>query len=264
MKNISLFAKITILVAVLAVSCGIVAFVGVRQLARAHERLEVIVNDASRSARLASMVRVELLRSIRAEKNAVMVEDKVKATEFADHARQALVRLDKELAELQSIVEANPATPEGKALLDFDRALDEFVRNGKEVLRLAVVKSNGEAKFDPPQGPLRARARSRGLLRQSGRARRGCRSCGNDETGSRRTPGGEGCCWRRGDGPVLGPAVPPGAPRGGGYRAGTQPAGHGGSVARGRASGEPSQSFVATERERALARNVRAGSARGG
>lgn len=146
MKNFSLFAKIAILVAVLALSTAIVAFVGLRQLARTQARLETLVNSASRSARLASMVRVELLRSIRAEKNAVLVGDKARAAEFAEGARQALARLEKQLGELQTLVEANPATPEGRALLDFDRTLDEFARNQKEVLRLAVIKSNGDGK----------------------------------------------------------------------------------------------------------------------
>ncbi len=133
MKNVSLFAKISLLVAVLVVAGGIIAFVGIRELAG--------LDQASRAIMTASAARIELLRSVRAEKNAVLSPDKKAAGEFADKARHSLAELGRQRAELRGLVDLSPTAEEGVALTDFDRAIDEFEKNQKAVLELAVVKS---------------------------------------------------------------------------------------------------------------------------
>ena len=95
---------------------------------------------------LAAEARVALLSAIRAEKNAILVSDKSQASEFADQARRHLGRMREVSGELGKLVGANIATAEGKAMLDLDRAVDEFERNQKEVLNLAVTKSNTDGK----------------------------------------------------------------------------------------------------------------------
>ena len=146
MKNISMAGKIGILVAVFVLFGGFIAVVGVRQLAKSHDQLQSLVNRDSEALITASAMRIEVLRSLRAEKNAVLARDKGQAGEWADKARQAAQRLNQLRADVARITDANPATREGKALGDFDRAIDEFGRNQKEVLRLAVVKSNLDGK----------------------------------------------------------------------------------------------------------------------
>lgn len=141
MKNISLATKIGILVGVLVLSGGTIAVVGVRQLARAHAQTEGLVDVTSPARRLASAMRIELLRAARAEKNAILTPDKNLAVEFAEQARHALENIKPQRAEIARLLDLNPATREGQAIADFDRALDDFLQNQKDVLRLAVVKS---------------------------------------------------------------------------------------------------------------------------
>jgi methyl-accepting chemotaxis protein len=146
MKNISLATKIAILVAVLVVSGGTIAVVGVRQLAKSHDQLQTLVDRDSDAIIMASAMRIELLRAVRSEKNAVLARDKSQAAEWADKARQAERKLNQLRADVARVVDANTATREGKALADFDRADDDFEKNQKEVLRLAVVKSIADGK----------------------------------------------------------------------------------------------------------------------
>lgn len=146
MKNISLAAKIGILVGILVLSGGTIAVVGVRQLARSNEQLGIMVDITSPARRLASALRIDLLLAVRAEKNAVLTGDKSRAAEFADTARQRMGTLHEHRAEIARLLDGNPATREGKALADFDRALEDFQKNQKEVLRLAVVKSVEDGK----------------------------------------------------------------------------------------------------------------------
>jgi methyl-accepting chemotaxis protein len=146
MKNISLAAKIAILVAVLVLSGGTIAVVGVRQLAKSHDQLQTLIDRDSDAIIMASAIRIELLRAVRSEKNAVLARDKGQAGEWADKTRQAMKRLAQLRADIARLVDASTATREGKALADFDRTVDDFEKNQKEVLRLAVVKSNDDGK----------------------------------------------------------------------------------------------------------------------
>jgi methyl-accepting chemotaxis protein len=146
MKNISLAAKITILVAVLVISGGTIAVVGIRQLAKSHDQLQTLVDRDSDAIIMASGMRIELLRAVRSEKNAVLARDKSQSAEWAAKASQAAQKLNQLRADIAHLVDANTASSEGKALADFDRAVDDFGKNQKDVLRLAVVKSNADGK----------------------------------------------------------------------------------------------------------------------
>ena len=80
-------------------------------------------------------------RRQRAEKNAVIVQDKGRGAEHANaarsHLRQSILLQD----ELTKLVGADLATPEGKIVSELGRAMSDFESNQKEVLQLAVVKS---------------------------------------------------------------------------------------------------------------------------
>lgn len=141
MKNLSLAVKMAMLVAVLIATSVTIAIVGVGQLAGLDTRFESLVHSTGRALRLAAEARVALLASVRNEKNAILVPEKSRAAEFADGARQHFNRLNQLRGELSKLVGANVATPEGKAVLDLDRSVEEFEKNQKEVLRCAVIKS---------------------------------------------------------------------------------------------------------------------------
>ncbi len=146
MKNLRLSVKVGILVAVLLATTVAITVVGVAQLGRLVDQFRLLADTVGPQMFLAGEARVLLLAAVRAEKNAVLVTEKERATEFADEARRSLGRLKEVCGELAKLAGANIATPEGKAIMDLDRAVEEFEKNQKEVLRLAVIKSNVDGK----------------------------------------------------------------------------------------------------------------------
>src|SRR5262245_21336847 len=106
------------------------------QLTRLAQRFDVMVNVTSRAIFLTGDGRIELLTAIRGEKNAMLMPDKARGQEFAELGRQSIVRLKQDASELESLVGTNPATPEGKAVSELGRAIDDFEKNDTELLRL--------------------------------------------------------------------------------------------------------------------------------
>lgn len=145
MKNLRLSTKIGLLVAVLLLTVVTVAMVGVVQLTRLSERFDAMATVTNRAILLTGDGRIELLTAIRGEKNAMLMPDKVRSEEFADLARQSIGRMKQDAAELESLVGTNPATVEGRAVSELGRAIDDFEKVDTELLRLAVVKSEGDA-----------------------------------------------------------------------------------------------------------------------
>jgi methyl-accepting chemotaxis protein len=84
---------------------------------------------------------VELLIAVRAEKNTVLATSPEQAEEFAHLAREHLRRLKELRQNVAEQVSGDPGTREGQALASFDRGLEDFEKNMREVLRLAVTKS---------------------------------------------------------------------------------------------------------------------------
>ncbi|MFO0874222.1 MAG: methyl-accepting chemotaxis protein [Phycisphaerales bacterium] len=142
MKNLSIGVKMGILVAVLLATALTIAAVGVTQLNRLKNEFDNLVETTSRAMMLASEARSELFMAVRAEKNAILVPEKAAAAESAEVARQHLGRVKELRGDLVKLVGANQATTEATALADLDRGLDDFEKNQKELLRLAVIKSN--------------------------------------------------------------------------------------------------------------------------
>jgi methyl-accepting chemotaxis protein len=144
-KNLKLSVKVAILVAVLLITVAVVAVVGVVQLTRLDARFDQMANTTSRAVWLSGDARIELLTVVRNEKNAILTTDKIKATEFAEQARQGIARLKEISNQMESLVGSNTGSPEGRAISELGRANDDFEKNDVELLALAVLKSNVQA-----------------------------------------------------------------------------------------------------------------------
>lgn len=146
MKNLRLSVKMGILVAVLLLTTATIAGVGVRQLWRLVDQFRALAESTGREMILAAEGRVELLSAVRAEKNATLSEDKAQAAEFAEQGRRHLTRLQAVQDELVKLTGFALSGTEGKSVVELDEAIHEFEKNQKEVLRLAMIKSNTEGK----------------------------------------------------------------------------------------------------------------------
>jgi methyl-accepting chemotaxis protein len=140
-KNLSMAMKMGILVVLLLATALTIAAVSVRELSHLTTQFGVAVNTTGRQMLLAEECRVALLAAVRAEKNAVLVSDKAQAAEFAKLARENLQKANTLRDEMASVA----GTDQDKDLVELGRSLDEFAKNQKEVLRLAVIKSNLDA-----------------------------------------------------------------------------------------------------------------------
>jgi methyl-accepting chemotaxis protein len=145
-KNLKLSMKVGLLVVVLLATALIIGAVGVVQLTRLDGQFTRVVDTTGREIMLAYDCRVALLNSLRAAKNAIIDPDKAKAAEFGHSALENFKQAQDLQAKLVGIAGTNPGTKEGKALLDLGAALDEFEKGQKEIVRLAELKSNTEAR----------------------------------------------------------------------------------------------------------------------
>lgn len=99
---------------------------------------------------------IDLLRSVEAEKSAVMAITDQESQEFADQTRQAIRAVEDGRRQLQPLLESDPQPDEFKLIQDFDRAWAELRQVDDQVLDLAVQNSN-----------LKAMALAQGQARQA-------------------------------------------------------------------------------------------------
>src|SRR5436309_1663820 len=118
MKNLRLAIKIGILVVVMALTSVAIAIVGVRQLGKSNDQLNTLTDMTAGALTTTANARIELLRSLRWEKNAILVHDKAQAAEFAELARHDMDATAELRARLSSLVEAGMSNSEQKALSD--------------------------------------------------------------------------------------------------------------------------------------------------
>lgn len=142
MNRISLKTKIGILVAILTATIVAVAAVGGLQLARTNAQIQGMVNVTNRALDATSQLRIALLRAIRAEKNAVLSPDDKQSAQFVQLARTYSTEIDKQLPQLQDLLDATADAAERQQLDDFKRAWQAFAANQREVLDLALLNTN--------------------------------------------------------------------------------------------------------------------------
>ena len=142
MNRISLKAKIGILVAILIATTLAVAVVGGLQLARTNSLIQELANVTNRAMETTTSVRIALLRSIRAEKNAVIAPTDTETVQFVSEARKTGEEVQSLLPGLQDLTDRSTNGGEQQQLAEFNRAWQAFAANQKEVLALAVQNTN--------------------------------------------------------------------------------------------------------------------------
>lgn len=142
MRNIRLRGKLAILVGVLLVTVVIVAAVGLTQLSKLNDKVQEMVTKSGPRILIASNMRIGLLQSVRAEKNAVLAPDLARSADFARIAEESNREVEELLVELTRLVGSDVATPEAQELANFQRNWETFQENQREILQLAKVNSN--------------------------------------------------------------------------------------------------------------------------
>src|SRR5262249_14806153 len=143
MKNLSFIYKMGIVIGVLVLTAVIITAVGLYQLDRLNTQVQRLVDVSAKGLHTIAEMRVDQMDAVRYEKNAVLSSSDEDSRRFADQSRQAGERVEARRDELLKLVEAHP---EDRALADeYLRNWDDFKKQEKEILRLAVLNTNAKA-----------------------------------------------------------------------------------------------------------------------
>lgn len=125
---------------------------------RSNLHLADLLNIRAKKAEVLSRMRADLLRSVEAEKDAVMADTDESSLAFADASRQAAQSLDRDRQELGLLMEKDYSERETGLLREFDRCATELKEVDRVILDLAVKNTNIKAmklSFGPGSAALR-------------------------------------------------------------------------------------------------------------
>ena len=92
-----------------------------------------------------SALRINFLKSIEAEKLAVMAETDEASLAFADESKRAAEAVEADLKELSRLIGMHPAAEESKLLQEFEAAWEQVRKIDRVILDLAVQNTNLKA-----------------------------------------------------------------------------------------------------------------------
>lgn len=107
--------------------------------------LKNIYGLLSKKLEVLSRMRIDLLKSVEAEKSAVMADTDEASRAFADQALEAANRVEQGRREISRLLDQDQTEEERKLLKEFDGAWTEFVKTDKEILEFAVQNTNLKA-----------------------------------------------------------------------------------------------------------------------
>jgi hypothetical protein len=134
---------------------SVLLWVGVQY--RNNLYLADVLNIRAKKAEVLSRMRAELLRSVEAEKNAVMADTDEASLAFADESRQAAQSMERGRQELGLLMEKDHSDRERELLREFDRCAAELQEVDHVILDLAVKNTNIKAmklSFGPGRAAL--------------------------------------------------------------------------------------------------------------
>jgi HEPN domain-containing protein len=125
---------------------------------RSNLRLADVLKIRAEKMEVLSRMRADLLRSVEAEKDAVMADTDESSLAFAAQSRQATQAMDKDRQELRLLMEKDYSGQETRLLQEFDRCATELQEVDQSILDLAVKNTNLKAmklSFGPGRAALK-------------------------------------------------------------------------------------------------------------
>lgn len=132
-----------LLMAVLALVAALL-FIGVRYR-DATVGMEIVPKVMARKAAVLSAIRITMIKSVDAEKSAVMADTDGASRAFAEESACWAEAVEKDLQELNQLIEAYPSEKEVKLLQEFKGCWTEFRAIDQVVLEIAIQNSNLKA-----------------------------------------------------------------------------------------------------------------------
>jgi hypothetical protein len=107
--------------------------------------MEIVPKVMSRKAAALSAMKMSIVKSVEAEKSAVMANTDEDSIRFAEESRRAFEAAEKSLRELAELIATYPSVPEKELLQEFDSCWSEFRKADQQVLEFAVQNTNLKA-----------------------------------------------------------------------------------------------------------------------
>jgi hypothetical protein len=107
--------------------------------------MDIVPKVMSRKAAALSAIRIDMIKSVEAEKSAVMANTDEDSIRFAEESRRASEAAENSRLELAELIEAYPSAPEKELLQEFDSCWREFRKTDQQVLEFAVQNTNLKA-----------------------------------------------------------------------------------------------------------------------
>jgi hypothetical protein len=147
-RNILIMAGVVVLSATILIVFG---FLG-SKLTNSRLRFQDVFENVLRKNQLVSMMRINLLASVEAEKSAVLADTDEASQYFADKSIQASTAVDQARREIGQLIEAEKIPKEIDILSEFNRCWERFQEIDRTLLPLAVQNTNLKA-FSLSFGP---------------------------------------------------------------------------------------------------------------
>ena len=145
MKNLKLGTKMMLLTAILALTAGGVASVGLYRLGSLNTALQDMVNRTLAKVNLAARIRAEMLDAVRLQKNTIISGDDKMSTEFANASKAAIANVERLFLDLEKRCAADMNEEEAAAINDLNDNLRRFIPVNQQCLDLGVLNTNVKA-----------------------------------------------------------------------------------------------------------------------
>lgn len=109
------------------------------------EGMDIVPKVMSRKAAALSVIKINMIKSVEAEKSAVMANSDEDSIRFAEESRRASEAAEKSRLELTELIGTYPSVPEKELLTEFDSCWKEFRQIDQQVLEFAAQNTNLKA-----------------------------------------------------------------------------------------------------------------------
>jgi hypothetical protein len=107
--------------------------------------MDIVPKVMSRKAATLSVIKINMIKSVEAEKSAVMANSDEDSIRYAEESRRASEAAEKSWQELTELIGTYPSAPEKDLLQEFDSCWREFRKIDQQVLEFAVQNTNLKA-----------------------------------------------------------------------------------------------------------------------
>lgn len=146
MKNLKLATKMFVLTVILMAAVLAVAYVAYARLTLVNAQIGQLVDRTLQKGNVASQLQIQILSSIRSQKNAILSATDEKSKEFAAESRASLAEARVVFDKLKTLVAADSVDGQVSATDTLGEAIDDFHKVNNEVLDLAVQNTNVKAR----------------------------------------------------------------------------------------------------------------------